>query len=154
MALKCLLLLKIILALFLLFPLCFKKNWEELKEVILLVSFLIVSWFLFLVASEKQCCPEPVVFSLVSKAPDYSASLVYVLLHKGKQSIRMLLDKGKKNLKHILRTWKRKHPKKCVEEDTRWGGGMRNMRMMCGPKLSGYILMLPILQSQNFNLLT
>lgn len=29
----------------------------------------------------------------------------------------------------------------------------RNMRKMCGPKLSGYILMLPILQSQNFNLL-
>jgi hypothetical protein len=26
--------------------------------------------------------------------------------------------------------------------------------MMCGPKLSGYILMLPILQSQIFNLLT
>lgn len=35
--------------------------------------------------------------------------------------------------------------------NTKWGGGVWER---CGPKLSDYILMLPILQSQNFNLLT
>lgn len=62
----------------------------------------------------------------------------------------MLLDKVKYLRKHILKHEGEKP--KSIEEghQMRW----RNMRMMCGPKLSGYILMLPILQSQNFNLLT
>lgn len=62
----------------------------------------------------------------------------------------MLLDKGK--IFSSTYNMKEKNPKNYVGEghQMRWG----NMRKMCGPKLSGYILVLPILQSQTFNLLT
>lgn len=63
----------------------------------------------------------------------------------------MLLDKGKISLQAHTQRWRRKSPKSIEEgHQMRW----RNRRMMVGPKLSAYILMLPILQSQIFNLLT
>lgn len=90
--------------------------------------------------------PHASRFSLIKsiRTPNYSASLVYFYLAK--------INKYSRNA-----TWQEKshfsstYPNLKIEPKI--GGkkhqmGWRNMRKICGPKLSGYILMLPILQSQ------
>lgn len=62
----------------------------------------------------------------------------------------MLLDERKSHFSSTYPNLKETEPK-IMEEKHQIG--WRNMRKICGPKLSGYILMLPILPSQNFNLL-
>lgn len=61
----------------------------------------------------------------------------------------MLLDKRKSHFSSTYLDLEETEPK-IMEEET--PNGVEEYEI-CGPKLSGYILMLPILPSQNFNLL-